>query len=269
MVIKVTSQMLALSSQDEHWITSWSPAGALLIVQHDSKCIILDGVTGRAVFDSEEANLSFAGATWASEIEAVFLPAALPTQQAWIKFVCNDGIWRHVTKTFQIAPEENGLGERRISPDGRMVVGLTKRGGPYCACVYHYNLEMGQGQATIRDCLEHAGPKSFTSNFAGWPSAWPQVNAIIHCSTSFQEDYATGRTKGYPNWVQLVEGQAHKVLGNWTAADLLDLVLGTRSCTAALCDEVSDSVWSPKGNHLAVFCNNNTWILVLTFQEPA
>ena len=268
-VIEGTSQMLAQCPQDERWMTSWSPAGALLIAQHGSKCVVLDGLTGQAVFESEWAGFSFEGSTWASTAEAVFLPAALPTQQAWIKFVRNDGNWRHAAKTFQIAPELRGLGGARISPDGRMVAGWAKLGGTCRARIYHHNLETGQGQVTIRDCVAHGGPKGFASNFAGWPSAWPQVNAHIHASSFHQEEYAHGRTKGFPAWLKVMEGQAHKVLGSWTAADLLDLIPGTPTCTAAICDEVSDGVWAPKGNHLAVFCNNNTWILVLTFREPA
>ena len=265
-VTEVTSQMLALSDH-EQWIIRWSPAGALLIVQYGATCIILDGMTGRAIFESEGAQLSFAGATWASQVEAVFLPAASSTQQAWIKFDSKDGIW-HDVPTCQVATKVNGLQGAHLSPDGRIVASWTKLGDYWRANIYHHNLETGQGGDTVTDCCTPFGLNYF-ANFAGWPRTWPQVNAQFQNSPLWQEDRLTGYPKRYPACLKVVEGQARKTLGSWTADDLVDLIQGRPSYTVFPCDKMSDCVWAPKGNHLAIFCNNNTWILVLTFREPS
>ena len=255
-----------LRAVNQCWSLEWSSAGALLIAFFGFKRVILDGRTGRKILDGEESGLSFANATWASDMEVIFLPTALPQAQvAWIKFANNDGLWHHWTNTFQNAREEpslDGLEEACISPNGRMVAGWSSNA---CARIHRHNLETRPGGITIPHSLTRAGfNHRFVSKFAGLPSAWPQVSSHIYTSLH-HEEYGT---EGCPSCLKVAD-QPHKLLGSWTSADLLILAHGRHTCTDSACDELFDCVRAPKGNHLAVFCNGRGWILVLTFREPA
>ncbi len=257
----------------------WSPCGALIMASPGLySCAIVDAVTGNQLHCPK---LWWTNPSWASETEAAYLPEPDPNSHTFscsLKFVCCNGIWQVRQKDYKAA----GRMERcRISPDGKVVAGVFPARPSSNSKVYHRNLETGAICTTIENFKRAVSSRGAFSNYAKLPRAWPQVHAWIHISddthhrpgpstrSSTHAIHQHSQERDQQRCLKLVEGQAHRVVGSWTPANLLGFIDRADSPTAAPCDTMNDCIWAPNGNHLAVFCNKSTWVLVLTFREPA
>ncbi len=247
----------------------WSPGGALLIAGYGSRdphCSIFDGSTGQAVMRSD---LSWKDASWASEVEAAYLPEALDNVPMYIQFEQIHGTWRANQQKMHGFTSLQRLREALISPDGSTIAGWMYGDGSrvrhnWTKSIFHHNLHTGQGHSCIKDWLRSAPGGSI---FAPLPRAWPQVTAYIYVPYSKYRLLSPAAHE--PRSLKLVGGQAHAVHGSWTVADLLELSQGAVRLTANPCDMLEVCIWAPNGRHLVVFCNLGTWALVVTFREPA
>ncbi len=248
----------------------WSPGGALLIAEYGSRkmhCSIVDGSSGQVVMRS---NLSWIDASWASEVEVAYLPVPLNHGSMCIRFERIHNTWQVNQQEMRFSTNLDRLRGTCVSPDGGIIAGwMYEEGIQYrTKGIFHLNLATGQGRICAHHWSQFGKGAYGASNFAPLPKAWPQVTASIHASRKTSKKPPSSRYEGQRRLI-LIEGQAHAVHGSWTVGNLLDLSPGAACLTANPCDIMEDCVWAPNGRHLAVFCNNCTWALVVTFQEPA
>lgn len=260
-----------LQSQAQWTHCQWSPHGRLLVLRWASNCSsfasgfkVLDSKTLQAVFESlnPAGNMSWA-ASAPSALRGPCLSAVFPKE-----IVCftstKEGEWEVRAQSSSLFEPVHTV---HISPDGDTIIGLRqKSSGQYG--IYHRSLGQDMGEWLGTEDRQY--PPDWHPEWVPFSCRWSQIYASIHPAQLMLlgTENMQGPAFGTPS-ISLVDAKRNAVLGTWTPnalANALSQTMGdSRRCERSV-GAMYDTLWSPDGRHLAVFCDS--CILVMDFSMP-
>ena len=139
-----------------------------------------------------------------------------------------------------------------MTPSGSASVGLRQH-SIQSGEMYHFDVGAQQGHIIAEglDSMNLCYQASLPIAWAGFAALWPQIYAYVHRGES-----------AALHAVNLVDAQAHKVIGSWTFAALNSHGIRTHQHETHKLNDLAGVFWSPNSKHLAVRCQRSLFLIM-------